>query len=503
MIEETLENLKSKDYWNICVKYFSSIRFPTLVHYLQYHKNDSSFNDIKKATLEDLQWLEDFCKKDKHERNSVIYKWTCVQKYGEDYFKEHAAKVGKVKEQKYGEDYNKIFMQKAKENGLKKDPDMIAHNNAKRHQTLISKYGKDYLSKRGKEASKASVKSRKAKGKEFWQSVYSKSAATKMQRYGTLFPRCSQRVSIFEKDVLQFIKENYQGEIIENSRTILKDVYKELDIYIPEKNLAIECDGWFYHSEANRMNRFYIDGYSPDIREKLANHRLEKTDLCEAQGIRLIHILDLYWSNPIKQQIYKSLILSALGVYQHKYFARKLQFKELDSKTARDFLDKNHLQGAAKATKYFALLDEKDNPIQVMSFQLHSNHSYGECELNRMATSLNAQVVGGFSKLLKNALDALQIESCTSYIDRTIFNGNSYREIGFKELHKVAPVYFYIYKNQVYRREFGMKRNIQKLFEAGELEYWNPNETEQENMIKNRIPRIWDCGKVKVEYRKS
>lgn len=35
MIDHTLENLKYKDYWNICVTYFNSVRISTLVKYLQ------------------------------------------------------------------------------------------------------------------------------------------------------------------------------------------------------------------------------------------------------------------------------------------------------------------------------------------------------------------------------------------------------------------------------------------------------------------------------------
>lgn len=80
MIDHTLENLKYKDYWNVCVTYFNSVRIPTLIKYLQYLKNDLDFIDLKKASLEDLQWLEEFCKKDKSERFNILYKWTCEQK---------------------------------------------------------------------------------------------------------------------------------------------------------------------------------------------------------------------------------------------------------------------------------------------------------------------------------------------------------------------------------------------------------------------------------------
>jgi hypothetical protein len=53
----------------------------------------------------------------------------------------------------------------------------------------------------------------------------------------------------------------------------------ELDIYLPEKNLAIEFDGLFWHNSNN----------------KFKNYHLKKTLLCEKQGIQLIHIFEYEW----------------------------------------------------------------------------------------------------------------------------------------------------------------------------------------------------------------
>jgi hypothetical protein len=51
----------------------------------------------------------------------------------------------------------------------------------------------------------------------------------------------SNSISSGELEVLEFIKEHYSGEIKTSDRTILKP--KELDIYIPDKALAIEYNG--------------------------------------------------------------------------------------------------------------------------------------------------------------------------------------------------------------------------------------------------------------------
>ena len=363
----------------------------------------------------------------------------------------------------------------------------------KRNRTLKKRYGenaKRFLWEKSRK------KLKELYGENFYNLITKKSIEAKLKKYGTLWPTISC-ISKAEKEVVSFIKSIYQGNVKENNYNVLRN--KELDIYIPEKNFAIEYDSWFWHSEAVLLKHLSFECIL-EHEKTFSQRHLQKTLMCEERNIRLLHILDLDWNNPLKQNILKSMIASALSIYTKKYFARKLKFTEVDSKTARKFLNENHLQGAVGASKYFALVDSQNNLIQVMSFQLHSNHKHCECELNRMATLLNTQVVGGFSKLLKNALKALNITTCTSYIDRSIFNGKGYKAVGFKKVSEIPPCYYYILDNTIKRREFGMRKNIERLYNAGILSYWNPEETERINMLKNKIPRIWDCGKIKVKY---
>jgi G:T-mismatch repair DNA endonuclease (very short patch repair protein) len=50
-----------------------------------------------------------------------------------------------------------------------------------------------------------------------------------------------------EREVYEFILSLYNKEIIRNDRTVLNG--KELDIYLPDYNLAIEFNGLYWHSE--------------------------------------------------------------------------------------------------------------------------------------------------------------------------------------------------------------------------------------------------------------
>ena len=63
--------------------------------------------------------------------------------------------------------------------------------------------------------------------------------------------------SFYEKEIINFIKSIYDGEIIENNRHIISPM--ELDIYIPQKNLAIEFNGLYWHSELFRDKNYHFD----------------------------------------------------------------------------------------------------------------------------------------------------------------------------------------------------------------------------------------------------
>lgn len=91
-----------------------------------------------------------------------------------------------------------------------------------------------------------------------------------------------------EIQLLNFIKQHYDGLIIENDRKILNG--RELDIYLPDLNIAFEYNGLYWHSNI----------YKND------NYHLNKMLDCLHKDIQLIHIWEddwLYNSDLIKERI--------------------------------------------------------------------------------------------------------------------------------------------------------------------------------------------------------
>ena len=91
--------------------------------------------------------------------------------------------------------------------------------------------------------------------------------------------------SLKEKDVAEFVKSIYDGEILENNRTALfeegkKGHQRELDIFLPALNLGIEFDGTYWHSKEEAKQK-------DEIKNKLAKEK----------GIKLIRIKESEWDN--------------------------------------------------------------------------------------------------------------------------------------------------------------------------------------------------------------
>ena len=282
------------------------------------------------------------------------------------------------------------------------------------------------------------------------------------------YPYC-MGFSYKEKDVLDFIKSIYNGEVIENTRTIISP--KELDIYLPEKHLAIEFDGFYWHSEQKGKGESY---------------HLDKTNACAEKGIRLIHIFEDEWN--LKQDIVKDRIRSILGIGQTRIFARKCVIAEIDSKTANEFLEQNHLQGGDNSSIRYGLYHDNEL-VSVMTFGKPRFSKSHDWELIRFASKCGCNVVGGASKLL-NHFRSSHSGSIVSYADRRHSDGNLYEKLGFMQIGVSKPNYWYVRGGEKLSRYACQKHRLKDVL--GDA--FDPNLSEFENMSLNGWTRVHDCG---------
>ena len=281
--------------------------------------------------------------------------------------------------------------------------------------------------------------------------------------------KCGQK-SLPEIEINEFIEE-LGFKTIRNSRKFIAPF--ELDLFIPEKNIAIEYDGLFWHS-------FGKD----DIENKKCH--LNKTILAEEKNINLFHIFENEWLNPIKQEIWKSIIKSNLGINQ-TIGARKCKIKELTSSESKEFLDNNHLQGSCNASVRLGLFYNNELVSVLTLAKPRFNKNY-DWEIVRFANKINVNIIGSFSKLLKYFRQNYS-GSIITYADKRYSKGNIYKFNGFEELKDSQPNYFYTKGQELHSRIQYQKHKLKDF-----LKEFNPELTEAENMFNNGFKRIWDCG---------
>lgn len=269
---------------------------------------------------------------------------------------------------------------------------------------------------------------------------------------GSRCPLCAKRISHYENDIVEYIKSFYTGEIQTNVRNVIPPY--ELDIYIPEKNVAIEFNGTYWHSSL----------------QKDKDYHYKKSSLCEEKGIRLIHIWEYEWNDDRQQPILKNIIRSALGCTENKVYARKCSIKEVPSNQMRKFFNDNNIQGFRPGKFSICLI--YDDEI-VMAYQM-GNAFFGkgkyEWEVIRGATKLNTTVVGGASKIWKYFVDKYKPKSCVYYIDYNYFNGKSILKLSDKFKYATSQPSFknyWVAEDKVKNRDPGHNKEIRELEKQG------------------------------------
>jgi hypothetical protein len=278
-----------------------------------------------------------------------------------------------------------------------------------------------------------------------------------------------------EKEIAEYIK-SLGIKIEENNISILNG--KELDIYIPSHNLAIEYNGLYWHSEQ------FIDD----------NYHLNKTELCESKGIKLIHIFEDEWL--YKQDIVKSRIKNILGISDNKIYARKCEIKSINYSESSKFLNKNHIQKTSKSKINIGLYYNNEL-VSLITFgsvrKIMGNKSITDkYELLRFCNKLDTNVIGGASKLLNYFIKNYNPKEIISYADRRWSNGNLYEKLGFEFVHNSKPNYWYINDNV---REYRFKYRKSELVKDG----FDSKKTEKEIMFDRGVLRIYDCGNKKYK----
>ncbi len=274
--------------------------------------------------------------------------------------------------------------------------------------------------------------------------------------------------SIKEEELYKFISSVYDGEIVQSYRDGL-----EIDIYLPDLKLGFEFNGLYWHSE--------------EYKDK--NYHLEKTKYFSDRDIRIIHIWEDDWNNRV--DIIKSQIKNWTGNISNRIFARKC--KVIEIKSSSKFLNENHIQGVDKSSLKLGLFFNNEL-VSVMTFDRFEGRKKmeeGGWNLSRFCNKLDMSIVGGASKLLNHFINNYKPTRIVSYADRDWSQGDLYYKLGFENVNESSPDYKYLVNgNRVHKSNF----------KKSKIEYLG---TESEYIKSKGIEKVWDCGKIKFEIKKS
>lgn len=287
-----------------------------------------------------------------------------------------------------------------------------------------------------------------------------------------------------ENEIKDFIIKS--GFDCKSDRHILNG--KEIDIYIPSLKTGIEYNGNLWHTEW--------------FGKKDSSYHVSKMDACKKQGVKLITIFE------DEYELHKELVLGKIAHILKinrqtlgKIYGRKCIIEKIYSYQAKEFLEKNHIQGHVNSTIFLGAFNN-DKLVGVMSFLDNKN---GEWELTRFATDNNYICSGIGGKLFSYFINHYEYREIKSFADRRWTldeNDNIYTKLGFTLDGIVRPNYTY-YNPSIDRFKRFHKFKFRKEKLLREYPFLNPAMTESEMVKELGYDRIWDCGLIRYVYKNT
>lgn len=292
---------------------------------------------------------------------------------------------------------------------------------------------------------------------------------------GSRCPKCNEwGISKQEKELYAFVR-SLDDSAISSDRELISPY--EIDIVIPNKRIAIEYCGLYWHSE---------------LMGKDKNYHLNKRKMCNKIGYSLITIFEDELISSL--DVVFSRLSSIIGSNKlTSIYSRKCLIKEIDTKTASEFCNKNHLQGygAGASVKIGAFYNNA--LVAVMTFSKPSlskgykEYNVGQWELHRFCSKINYRIVGVASKLLSFFKKNYKWNQIFSYADMRWSNGVLYEKIGFSCVGNTQPNYWYFKNNKRRHHRFALRKESD---EPKDITEWELRKSQGWN-------RIWDCGNLK------
>ena len=300
------------------------------------------------------------------------------------------------------------------------------------------------------------------------QTGYTKGHISNIFSYNNIDPIIHKvERSSWEQKISDFLCKHTQVQL--NKKDLIPPF--EIDIFLPQHKIAIECNGVYWHSSEHVKSDYH----------------LKKTNLCEQMGVRLYH-LNCYDYRESSEKIIR--FLHQLIDKSEFEYARRCEIELISNEVCRSFYDEYHIQNSPPLYRDSINigLTRANELLCVMTFgKCRFNRNY-EWELIRFASK--KRVIGGASKILSYFEKNFSPKSIISYAEKTISHGNLYHKLGFIHQYDTKPDYKYVVNGKLIHRQQFQKSKLKQKFP----DLYSDSLTEEEILRKAKIFRYYGCG---------
>lgn len=284
----------------------------------------------------------------------------------------------------------------------------------------------------------------------------------------SLLGKGCQKCAVIDSKLENFIEEYLiKNDIyfIRRDRNTIKP--KELDFYLPLHDIAIECNGVYWHSEKNNVGNDY---------------HLNKSNLCDELGINLLHFNE-------EEFIYNKKFISA---------------------TLNNFLNCNQYH---ISTEKISISHIFDFDFIYKFFNTYSNikvdNTFKYTALyykGRVVALIGYKDIDGYTEIIFSNISIYNILECFNILFEYIKNNicfnriimNIDKRINYSKLFKDFTINGHIQPTYKYFKNGKLK--LYDLNELGVVDNFDKDLNEWDNMKSMGYNRIWDCGRVVMEY---
>lgn len=242
-------------------------------------------------------------------------------------------------------------------------------------------------------------------------------------------PKCKPSGSRAQHEIADWIVSQLKLDVGRNVRGIIAGK-RELDIYVPMSNVAIEFNGLYWHGEKFKSSPAY--------------HQ-QKTDACKAINIKLLHVFEDEWRD--KRDIIKSMIAFKLNCTHDHIHGRECTVAALVPKQRREFFTANHLDGDVPCEASWGLFHNGE-VVYAISVRRPRHKKYvGRLEIARCCPRTGVVIPGGVSKLNVAVVEYARSKGYShllTYVDERLGgDGSAYHFAGFQLTGTTPPRFWW------------------------------------------------------------